>query len=180
MIAVVYGSSTENTKEVAQTITTALRQRVSLQVDLIDVATIKKDLTSLLNYQVLLLGCPTWNIGELQDDWYDAFPLLDTLDLSDTFVALFGCGDQHNFPDNFQDAIGILGIKARERGATLIGRWPTDGYDFDESQAVEEGVFIGLALDEDNQSDLTPSRIQSWVEQLVCELQLEDSKVSSR
>ena len=43
-----------------------------------------------------------------------------------------------------------------------IGAWPTDGYNFSESRGVRDGKFIGLALDEDNQGDLTESRIKTW------------------
>jgi flavodoxin I len=40
------------------------------------------------------------------------------------------------------------------------------GYDFNKSKALRDDKFIGLALDEDNQSDLTDSRIKQWVTQL--------------
>ncbi|NTW02458.1 MAG: flavodoxin [Oscillochloris sp.] len=173
MIAVVYGSSSDNTKDAAIIITDKLREQMGVQIDLIDVATIKNDISILQSYLILLVGSSTWNIGELQDDWYDAFPQLDSMDMSSTIVALFGCGDQQNFPDNFVDAIGILGHKLRERGASMIGRWSTEGYDFSESQAVEDGMFMGLALDENNQPKLTPARIDAWIEQLVTELQIE-------
>jgi flavodoxin I len=170
MIALVYGSSTDNTRGAALKIANALRKQISTPVDVFDVATVKQDLHPLLDYRVLLLGCPTWNVGELQDDWYDAFPQLDELDFQGVTVALFGCGDQRDYPDNFQDALGILGRKLRERGATIIGRWPTDGYDFYESLGVEDGLFFGLALDENNEPELSDERIRTWVSQLVAEL----------
>ncbi|MCS6880300.1 MAG: flavodoxin [Oscillochloridaceae bacterium] len=170
MIAIVYGSSTDNTRGAALDIADTLRKQVSTPIDVFDVAAIKEDLRPLLNYRVLLLGCPTWNVGELQDDWYDAFPQLDDLDFEGITAALFGCGDQRDYPDNFQDALGILGRKLRERGATIIGRWPTDGYDFYESAGVEDGMFFGLALDEINQTELSGERIRTWVTQIVAEL----------
>ena len=40
------------------------------------------------------------------------------------------------------------------------------GYDFEGSAAVEDGYFVGLVLDEENQSNLTPQRIKQWVEQI--------------
>lgn len=170
MIAVVYGSSTDNTKGAASLIANMLRAKTTVPVDLIDVATVKRDLRPLLRYWVWIIGCPTWNIGELQDDWYDAFPLLDQLDLQGTIVALFGFGDQQGYPDTFQDALGILGRKVRERGATIIGRWPIDGYDFFHSLGVEDGMFFGLALDYENEDEKTIGRLQAWVDQLLSEL----------
>ncbi|MCG8351270.1 MAG: flavodoxin [Chloroflexales bacterium] len=170
MIAIVYGSSALNTQGAAEAIAAELQPYVGAAIEVIDVATIKDNLEQLQEYRVLLIGCPTWNIGELQIDWEDAFPHLDALDFSTITVALFGCGDQYGYPDNFQDAIGIIGRRVRELGATIIGRWPTDGYDFDASVGVEDGMFFGLALDEDNESELTVGRIQAWVAQLVTEL----------
>ena len=46
-----------------------------------------------------------------------------------------------------------------EKGGTLIGRWPTDGYEFDESLALDNGEFLGLGLDNDNQEDETEERL---------------------
>ncbi|OAN36333.1 flavodoxin [Chloroflexus islandicus] len=170
MIVVVYGSSTNNTKDAATLIAETLRSKTTLPVDLIDVAILKRDLRPLLAYWVWIIGCPTWNIGELQDDWYDAFPQFDQLDLHGTIVALFGFGDQQGYPDTFQDALGLIGRKVRERGATIIGRWPTAGYDFYHSLGVEDGMFFGLALDYENEDDKTTDRIQTWVNQLLDEL----------
>ena len=46
----------------------------------------------------------------------------------------------------------------------------TDGYTFDESASVVDGKFVGLAIDEDNESDKTEERINAWVEQLKGEM----------
>ncbi len=62
--------------------------------------------------------------------------------------------------------MGILEEKISELGGTTVGYCSTDGYDFNESKAVRDGKFVGLALDEDNQSELTDKRINTWVTQL--------------
>ena len=62
--------------------------------------------------------------------------------------------------------MGILEAKITARGAKTIGYWSTDGYDFTESKAVRNGKFVGLAIDEDNQSDLTDERVKAWVAQI--------------
>ena len=49
------------------------------------------------------------------------------------------------------------------RGARVVGRWPTSGYDFSASQAVDDGHFLGLALDQENQPGLTGQRVESWL-----------------
>ncbi|MUG97706.1 flavodoxin FldA [Scytonema sp. UIC 10036] len=117
-------------------------------------------------YQYIIIGCPTWDIGELQSDWEGYFPQLDNIDFSGKKVAYFGTGDQIGYSDNFQDAMGILEEKITERGGTTVGYWSVDGYDFSESKALRNGKFVGLALDEDNQSNMTDQRIKAWVSQL--------------
>jgi flavodoxin I len=42
-------------------------------------------------------------------------------------------------------------------------------YDFVDSLGVEDGQFMGLALDDDHQKKLTNPRIARWVRQLIGE-----------
>ena len=118
------------------------------------------------SYDVLIFGISTWNIGQLEMTWEEFFPKLDELDFKGKKVALFGMGDQSNYPDTYLDALGILRDKLIERGAMIIGSWPTEGYNFSGSLAVHEGKFVGLALDQDNQPDLTEERIADWVKEV--------------
>lgn len=115
------------------------------------------------SYSYLIIGSPTWDIGELPADWEAFFPELETMNFSDKTIAYFGTGDQVGYADNYMDAMGILEAKISELGGKTIGQWPTDGYDFDASKAVRDNKFVGLALDEDNQGDLTEDRIREWL-----------------
>lgn len=116
---------------------------------------------------LLILGCPTYGFGDLQTDWEDHIATLDDADLSGKKVALFGTGDQINYPDSFIDAVGILYDRVVAKGAQVVGFTATDGYDFTGSAALREGRFVGLALDEDNQSGKTEGRINAWISQLA-------------
>jgi flavodoxin I len=131
-------------------------------------------ITALLEYDNLIIGCPTWNIGDLQDDWDKVYDELDNLDLSGKRVAIFGLGDQYGYPESFCDAIGILAEKFAGRGAQIVGLTSAEGYDFSYSRGVQDGQFLGLALDEDNESGRSPQRVMDWVWQLVDELDLVD------
>lgn len=161
-IGLFYGTQTGNTQTAAEQI----QQEFGGEsvVDLHDIADFDPD--TLAQYECIIIGCPTWNIGELQSDWEGCFDELDDIDFSNKKVAYFGTGDQVGYADNFQDAIGILEEKISGLGAQTVGYWPADGYDFAESKALRDGKFVGLALDEDNQPDLTEERIQKWVAQL--------------
>ncbi len=161
MIGLFYGTQTGNTETLAEMIQ---KEYGADKVDVINIANASP--ADFDRYSYVIIGCPTWNIGELVVDWEDFYPSLDKIDFSGKKVAYFGPGDQVGYADNFQDAMGILAEKCAERGATNVGRWPTDGYDFHESRAVVDGYFVGLALDEDNQPNLTKERIQKWVAQL--------------
>jgi flavodoxin len=68
--------------------------------------------------------------------------------------------------------LGILGEVVIENGGKLYGYWPNEGYDFNESLGIApNGMFYGLALDEDNQRDESNERIERWVNQLKEELE---------
>ncbi|WP_373478709.1 flavodoxin FldA [Geminocystis sp.] len=167
-IGLFFGTQTGNTETIAKAIQAVLGG--DSVVDLLDVANVQVD--DLKEYKFLIIGCPTWNIGELQSDWEGLYEDLEQIDFSGKKIAYFGTGDQTGYPDNFQDAMGILEEKISSLGGKTIGYWSTDDYDFNESKAVRNGKFVGLAIDEDNQSDLTSSRIKSWVSQIKNEFGL--------
>ena len=60
------------------------------------------------------------------------------------------------------------GIKSS--GARFVGAVSIDGYTFDDSAAVVDGAFVGLALDDVNEDDKTDDRIDAWVAQISPEL----------
>jgi len=166
-IGLFYGTQTGNTQSAAEMIQSALGKD---NVDLIDISGAEAD--DFEGYQYLIIGCPTWNVGELQVDWDGFYPELDNIDFSGKKVAYFGCGDQVGYSDNFMDAVGILEEKISERGGQTVGYWSTAGYDFTASKAVRDEGFVGLALDEDNQPELTKERIQKWTQMLKSEFGL--------
>lgn len=160
-IAIIYGSSTDNTKTAAESIAQKLN---GMDVSLLDVASL--NMADLDKYPNLILGTSTWGLGDLQDDWDSAISKLASANLRDKTVALFGLGDSGSYPDTFVDGMGLIYEAIHDKGINLIGQVPTDGYDFDESKSVVDGEFVGLALDEDNESDKTNSRITAWVEKI--------------
>ncbi len=118
----------------------------------------------------LILGTSTWGAGELQDDWYDGIKVIQGADLSGKTVALFGCGDSESYPDTFVGGMAELYNAAKAAGANVIGAVSTDGYTYDESEAVVDGKFVGLPLDEVNEDDKTDERIDAWVAEIQPQL----------
>ncbi|MBI9060437.1 MAG: flavodoxin [Marinilabiliaceae bacterium] len=150
-----YGSSLGNTQFVADKI-----QHQIPGSDCISVTYLTAE--KILSYDLLILGTSTWGVGNLQDDFELFVDLLLTLDLSDKTIALFGCGDQHTYPDTFCNGMGKLHQLLSEKETNIIGPWSIEGYDFSESEAVIDDHFVGLALDEDNEPDLTDGRVTQW------------------
>nr|WP_254658015.1 flavodoxin FldA [Pleurocapsa sp. PCC 7327] len=167
-IGLFYGSTTGKTQSAAEMIQEAFGG--DSVVTLYDIAEVEA--SDFDKYQNIIIACPTWDIGELQADWSGYYDELDEIDFSGKKVAYFGTGDQIGYADNFQDAMGILEEKISSLGGKTVGYWLTDGYDFNESKAVKNGKFVGLALDEDNQSELTEQRIKQWVTQLKSEFEI--------
>ncbi len=167
-IGIIYGSTMGNTQSVAEQIKEHLGDAADDPIDVID---FKPE--DIAKYDVLLLGIPTWHVGEMQDDWVDAAETFNCPLLSGKKVGLFGCGDQAGYPDTFGDALGLLWDIIEPAGPVLIGRWPTDGYNFDNSHGVRDGMLLGLMCDNDYEPELTDERVERWCAQIKQELGLE-------
>lgn len=174
-IGLFYGSSDGHTADIAERIKQRFDRIEPDLVEVIDIGVAKP--AELLDWDMLILGIPTWNIGQLQDDWEIFFPYLDDLDLSGKKIAIFGLGDQYGYTVTFLDAVGMLGEKVLQQGATLIGYWPAEGYQFEESLALDDTHFMGLALDEDNEPEKTDERLDRWVAQIAEEFGLAEQRV---
>ncbi len=171
-IGIFYGSTEGAGAEVAELMKKLIEQTGLATVDLHDVG-YTSDMKEMEQYQYLILGVSTWNIGQLQDDWAFRFNDLDDVDLTGKMVALYGMGDQYGYPDSFVDAIEILAMKVLDCGADIAGMVVVDdSYEFEYSRAVIDGVFMGLALDDLNQGELTQERTEAWVAQVLEEFGL--------
>lgn len=157
-IAIVYGTSTGATKDIASEIKKAIGKG-----DIYDVARVTPE--QLKPYDFLILGASTTGYGDLQDDWETFLPKLENLDFSGKKVALFGLGDSSSYSDTFANGMAHIYTGLKDK-AEIVGSVSTDGYTFDDSESVVDGKFIGLALDEDNEFDQTNARIATWTNDL--------------
>lgn len=165
-VGIFFGSDTGNTEKVAQQIQQVLGTD---KADIYDIAKSTKE--DIAQYSFLLFGIPTWYYGESQCDWDDFFPNLEQVDFTNKTVAIFGCGDQEDYAEYFCDAMGTLRDIIESKGAKIVGHWSTDGYQFESSKSlVDDNHFVGLAIDEDRQADLTQDRISQWTTQIQAEM----------
>jgi len=160
-IGLFYGISATKTAKVADKIKAAFG---NTKIDIIPVEDAWKE--DFEGYENIIVGVATWFDGELPSYWDEVRPELESLNMKQKKIAIFGLGDQVKYPENFIDGVGILADKFESVGAKLIGFTSTEGYNFEKSRAVRNGKFLGLAIDFENQSVQTDERIQKWVEQL--------------
>ena len=164
-IGLFYVANAVKTSQVAKKIREALGAE---NIDIIPVENAWGD--DFKSYDNLVIGVSTWFDGELPTSWDELIPELETLDLRGKKIALFGLGDQLNYPDNFVDGLGILGEAFEKAGATLVGFTSAEDYTFNHSKALRNDKWCGLVVDVENQPKLTDKRVKEWCEGLKKEL----------
>lgn len=169
-IGIFFGTDTGRTRRVAKLIAQKLGDAAAAPANVGRISA-----ADLLAFDVLILGTPTLGEGELPGlstglaaaSWEEFLPTLAGADLSGRRVAIFGLGDQQKYPHEFVDAMIFIHDAVLACGAKVIGQWPTEGYSLTHSQAVVDGCFVGLALDQINQAALTEARVDDWLAQLA-------------
>ena len=181
-IGLFFGTNTGKTRKVAKMIKKRLDD--DTMADPLNVNRVGAD--DIAKYDYLIFGTPTLGEGELpglssdceNESWEEFLPKLDSVDFSGKTVAIYGLGDQVGYAHEFLDAMIELYDFFKERGAKIVGAWPTDGYEFDHSEAIVDGKFVGLALDLDNQSGLTDQRIDAWLKMIAADFGLANLAVA--
>jgi len=160
--AVIYSFTSNKTAKAGQKIVDGFGK--SLKLEVVDADNLTEE--NFLAYDQLILGVPTWFDGELPHYWDEFVPAMEEMDLKGKKVAIYGLADQVGYPENFADGVGILARLLRDRGAEIVGMTDVDNYTFESSHAIENGQFLGLVLDQENQARLSKKRIENWIEDL--------------
>ncbi|MBS0010190.1 MAG: flavodoxin domain-containing protein, partial [Bacteroidales bacterium] len=117
-------------------------------------------------FGIATIGKETWDAEPVKSGWFEFMPELEKADLQGKKIAIFGLGDHVRWPNHFVDAMGQVYRILQEKGVDTIGKVSPDDYTFDESEALIDGMFVGLPIDEDFEPDLTDIRIKEWMVQL--------------
>jgi len=112
------------------------------------------------------VGKDTWDSTYSNVDWAKFLPEIGKVRYEGKTVAIFGLGDHVTYAATFVDHIAVLARELTKNGAVLTGQVPAADYEFDESEAVVDGMFLGLPIDEDFEPELTPERVKKWIVQL--------------
>lgn len=174
-IGLFFGTDSGTTRLIGKKIARALGKKV-------DAARLSKPLNvnrasaqDFQQYPALILGTPTYGEGVLpgkanktsEESWLEFLPRLQGVDFSGVRIALYGLGDQEEYPDHFLSAMRDLYDFFSEAGGELVGGSDTDGFTFSHSRAVIDSRFIGLALDQHLQHLLTDQRIDRWLDEVL-------------
>lgn len=119
-------------------------------------------------YEFLILGTAAWGIGEMHSDWENFIEELLEADLATKKVAIYGLGDQVIYPESFVDGLGTIFCRLPFK-QNVVGYTSTESYKYYYSTAEKDGKFVGLAIDNDSQPELTEQRVIAWVTQLRTE-----------
>ncbi|HAM97167.1 MAG TPA: flavodoxin [Marinilabiliales bacterium] len=169
-IAVLYGPKGGNTEKIAKLIAKKIGHD---KCDLIAVR--DADETLLAPYNKLIIGGSTigthnWSHSNTSVDWDQFMPKFKKMNFAGKKVAIFGLGDHLAYTNHFVDEMFSLYQVLKNNGATIVGQWPTDGYEFNESAAIVNGKFVGLPIDEDHEDDLSEGRIDAWLNTLSAQM----------
>ncbi|MEM8555936.1 MAG: flavodoxin [Pseudomonadota bacterium] len=175
-IGLFFGTDTGKTRKVAKMIKKMFDDELMAKPLNVN----RTEVDDFMSYDFLILGTPTLGDGILpglsadmeSESWEEFLPKLEDQDFTGKTIAIYGLGDQIGYPDEYVNAIFFLHEFFEDRGATLVGQWSTEGYGFNESLAVVDDMFLGLALDLDNEDALTKDRVNGWLEVIAPEFGL--------
>lgn len=131
---IIFGSTTGNTEIVADKIAENLAGYETQVVYVTDA----KDDALVQGADLVIYGCSTMGLGELQEDFLPYYENRMTAALlKGKDVAVFGLGDKENYEDYFCWSADILSKKVKECGANLVCQpLKVDGEPDDNEEAV--------------------------------------------
>lgn len=158
-VGVFYGPKGGSTEKVAKQIADQFGGSALFYVG--DVTAADVDRFDNVIFGVATLGRHLWD-SKYDNPWDTFLPQLDKVNLDGKTFAIFGLGDHLTYPNNFVDSMGIVAERLMARGAKIVGKCPTSDYTFNDSEAVKDGQFVGLPLDDVYEAEKTEDRIKDW------------------
>ena len=166
-IAIFFGPLDGSVHRIAKLVASKIGQE---KVDLIHIASASAadlDKYTRIIFGISTIGKDTWQQKFDNTDWSHFFPIVNSFNFTGKNIAIFGLGDHITYAYHFVDSMGLLGKVIKKQGGEIFGATNTDGYTFQDSDAIVDGKFIGLPVDEDFESELTDERVSAWVNSLL-------------
>jgi flavodoxin I len=165
-IGIFYGPVKGRTAKIAEKLHKMLGQD---KVDIYPIDSVT--INTITNYDNLIFGVSTlgsekWDSSGDANHWGAILPKIKETNFAGKKVALFGLGDHVTYAARFVDAMGEMADILGKQNAQIVGHVSAEGYTFTESKALVNGMFVGLPLDEDYESDKTDERLTKWADLL--------------
>lgn len=167
-IAIFYGPLGGNTEKVAKKLAETFGSDKAILLPVKDATEMDIEPYDSIIFGGPTTGTHTWR-DQHENDWDQFLVRMAQMDFSKKKCAIFGLGDHVAYAHHFVDDVGVMAQRVEEAGGSLVGLVPVADYVFEESKAQRGDMFLGLAIDEDFESEKTDHRIKSWVDQLLNE-----------
>jgi len=165
-IGLFFGPVKGSVNRVAEKVKVALGEQNVEMVPVNDASISDLEKFDKIIFGISTVGKETWDSNYSNSDWSKFFPNISKVDYSGKTIAIFGLGDHITYSGYFVNAMGVLAKDLLKNGATIVGKVDPSSYEFDESEAIFDGMFIGLPIDEDFEPELTDERVSNWVNAL--------------
>lgn len=165
-IGLFFGPVNGSVHRVAEKVKAALGEQVVDMISVHDASAADLEKYDQIIFGISTVGKETWDSNYSNTDWAKFFPNISKVDYSSKTVAIFGLGDHLTYSSHFVNAIGVLAKELLNNGAKIVGEVDPAGYEFDDSEALIGGKFIGLPVDEDFEPELTDERVVNWVKSI--------------
>lgn len=170
-IGIFFGPAKGAVNRVADKVKTALGEEAVLvhvkNAGIADLAKFDK-----IIFGISTIGKDTWDSEFSSNDWSRFLPVVEKADFTGKTVAIFGLGDHITYSGNFVDHLGVLGKILLKNNALIVGQVDPADYEFETSEAIFGGQFIGLPLDEDFEPERTGERLGNWLKKIKPEFGL--------
>jgi flavodoxin I len=168
-IAIFFGPADGSVHRVAKLVASKLGEDKTLLIHVNDASPDDLARYDKIIFGISTVGKETWDQTFSNADWARFMPFLYEFNFTGKKIAIFGLGDHITYAYHFVNSMGSLAKIVLENGGELIGRVSPEGYVFQDSEALDNGEFLGLPVDEDFESELTDARVSKWVEKLTRE-----------
>jgi flavodoxin I len=165
-IGLFFGPQKGSVHRVAEKVKAALGEQEVEMISVNNASTSDLEKYNLIIFGISTVGKETWDSDYSNTDWSKFFPNISKVDFSGKTVAIFGLGDHVTYSGYFVNAMGMLAKDLMKSGATIVGQVDPSGYEFDESEAILDGKFTGLPIDEDFEPELTDERVDNWIKSI--------------
>ncbi len=166
-IAILFGPEGGNTERVAKLVANKIGDDKSVLVPVKNAD--EKTISAFDNiiFGSSTIGTHNWSNPNSSADWDEFLPKFRKMDFKGKGTAIFGLGDHLAYANHFVDGMRVIYDILINSNATVYGQCDTDDYEFNDSQAIVDGKFVGLPIDEDFEEDLTEGRIDKWLKTFI-------------